>query len=280
MRDPQSSRPGQPSSEWFADKSLRANAETYSRYLTERGYAAGTIKSYVVRAAQFAQWLGRQRPEVADCDEEQIARFVNEHLSTCRCHPRCRRSPKEAKAALGHLLAMLRASGQCAPRRSAVPAAIAGELEHFDRYLVDVRGLAPSTRSVRLRHLRDFLIDRFGNGSARLSALGPKDVTQFVDRYTVGWTPASIKSVGVSLRSYFAYRTARGEQTTALAAALPRVAQWRLASLPPVLCEAEITRLLNAFDQSTATGKRDYGSSAEIPKRYNVGHSHRHRQHP
>lgn len=77
-------------------------------------------------------------------------------------------------------------------------------------------------------------------------------------RYTAGWAAASIKAAGISLRSYFLFKASREEPTKALIAALPRVAQWRLAGLPKVLLVAEIKRLLNAFDRSSPTGKRDY----------------------
>jgi site-specific recombinase XerD len=153
---------------------------------------------------------------------------------------------------------MLKANGQCAPKISMVPAAIAAELEDFDRYLTEARGLASVTRSVRLRHLRDFLRDSFGSGPVELSSLEPAEISRFIEHYTAGWAPASVKQACISLRSYFAFRRTRGEQTTTLIAALPRVAQWRLAGLPQVLSKDEINRLLHAFDRSTATGKRDY----------------------
>lgn len=92
----------------------------------------------------------------------------------------------------------------------------------------------------------------------QLSSIEPADVSRFVGRYTAGWAPASIRQACISLRSYFAFLASRGAQTTALIAALPRVAQWRDARLPQVLSAQEITQLLNAFDRSRATGKRDY----------------------
>ena len=258
MSGPTSWGHAQPSSERFADTPLSADADAYLRYLTERGYAPRTIKGYCVNVAQFARWVARQRVDHTHFDEKLIARFVDKHLLACRCEPRCRRTQKEARAALGHLLEMLRANGRCAGRCSAVPGAIAAEIGNFDRYLGEVRGLSPFTCSVRMRHLRDFLTEHFASGPIQLSSIGPADIARFIDKYTVGWAPGSIKQVAISLRSYFAYRASHGEQTTALIAALPRVAQWRLTGLPQVLSEAEIARLLNAFDRSTATGKRDY----------------------
>ena len=153
---------------------------------------------------------------------------------------------------------MLRLTGVCARKLSVIPAAIAAELEDFDRHLVDVRGLAASTRAIRMRHLLDFLTDRFGAGAVTVSALAPADVADFMTRYTAGRAPGSVKATGISLRSYFMLKASRREPTKALIAALPRVALWRLARLPQYLSAAEIERLLSAFDRTSATGKRDF----------------------
>ena len=141
---------------------------------------------------------------------------------------------------------------------STIPAAIAAELEDFESHLVDARGLAASTRAVRIRHLQDFLIDRFGAGSLIVSTLTPPDGASFMTRYTTGWAPGSIKAAGTSLRSYFMFKSIRGERMKSLIAALPRVAQWRHSRLPQGLSADEIELLLGAFDRTSATGKRDY----------------------
>jgi hypothetical protein len=93
---------------------------------------------------------------------------------------------------------MLGVDGIFPREMSAIPATIAAELEEFDRHLVEALGLAASTRAVRIRHLQDFLIDRFGAGSLTVKALTPPDVGSFVTRYTAGWAPGSIKAAGAS----------------------------------------------------------------------------------
>lgn len=54
------------------------------------------------------------------------------------------------------------------------------------------------------------------------------------------------------------FKAISGTPVTALIAALPRVALWRLGGLPDVLSPEEVRRLLSAFDRSNATGMRDY----------------------
>lgn len=60
------------------------------------------------------------------------------------------------------------------------------------------------------------------------------------------------------LRSYFRYRTLRGDVTAGLAAALPKIADWRQGTLPNILSDVELAVFLNAFDHSDSVGLRDY----------------------
>jgi len=244
--------------EWFSASVFNASADTYIQYLAERGYATKTIEGYFRSAAHFAHWSEGQRVRLIDFNEALINRFINEHLPDCRCTLPCRLSPTMARAALGHLLTMLRKDGQCAPEPTTSSEAITKELVAFDHHLSDVCGLATATRLTRIRHLQHFLNHCFGNHPVQLSPLGVVDVQLFVSHYSAKWVPASIGTLTTSLRSYFTYRGSKGEQVAHLIAALPQVAQWRKAGLPQQITSDEIARLLGAFDQRQATGKRDY----------------------
>ena len=245
---------------WFAAAGLAVQCKAYVEYLTERGYGTRSIKSYFRSVAHFVHWLTRHQVRASQINEALVNRFLERHLPRCCCHclKRFLRVRCQVRPALKHFLTMLRTDGTCSPRRPTDPRAITTELEAFDRHLVDVRGLCESTRSTRLHHARDFLIDRFGTRPIRISMLTPPDVHRFMRSYTVGWAPASIKSAANSLRSYLLFKASQGELTQALVAALPRVAQWRLAGVPEVLSPPEVQRLLRAFDRGSRTGRRDY----------------------
>jgi len=245
-------------SDWFADTALCSSANAYLQYLTERGYATGTINGYFNSVAHFAHWSGEQQTRLSDINEGLINRFLEEHLLDCRCALRCQRALPTVRAGLKQLLLMLRAKGQCPPRRVSDSDSITAEVADFDCFLADVRGLSPITLSLRLRHVRHFLIDRFGDGRMQFGSIEPVDVTHFMAHYTADWVPASVRVVCTSLRSYFAFKASSGEQTAALIAVLPQAAQWRLAGLPEQLSNKEIKQLLGAFDRRNATGRRDY----------------------
>jgi len=73
-----------------------------------------------------------------------------------------------------------------------------------------------------------------------------------------GWKRGSVAVLCGALRSYFRFRALRGERTDTLMAAVPSVAQWRTASLPNALTEAEIERFLGTFDCTSTEGSRNY----------------------
>ena len=250
-------RPGHILAErWFAKAGLEALSDSYRRHLVERGYATQTVESYFRSAAHFVHWASQQGIAPNEVDDALIDRFLYEHLPHCHFAPRCKRTRTDIHAAVRQFLEM--PSIARATPASTIFAAIAREVTSFNRHLTEVRGLSDSTCSARCRHVLEFLIDRFGSSSVNISKLVPQDVSRFVLRRTRGLAPSAVKTVGISLRSYFLFKASRGIPTTALIAALPRVALWRLARLPDVLSSDEIRQLLGAFDRNSRTGMRDY----------------------
>jgi len=246
------------SRDWFFGTVLSPSSDAYIRFLTDRGYAHGTVNSYLRCVAHFAHWSASRRLALDGIHEATVASFLDRHLPGCHCAPRCCRTRNEVRAALIHLLVLLRAEGLIAEKTLTVAPAIAVELAAFDGYLGDVRGLKAVTRQARLKHVRDFLLDHFDDDGVRVEALEPADIERFMMKYTVGWKPSSVRAVSISLRSYLRFKAVLGTETSSLIAALPHVAQWRLARLPQHLSKLEVEQLLGAFDRTTATGQRDY----------------------
>ena len=244
--------------DWLTGSVLESSADSLVAHLAELGYAARTVNSYLGCAAHFAHWVARQQVHLDHLGEGLISRFLDEHLPNCDCAARCRRERTEVRAALSHLLVVLQANGLIAEKPPGLPTAITAELDGFGAYLTDVHGLRRVTRVGRVRHVRDFLLRRFGDVVVEVDAIEPADIRDFILSYTAGWKAASVGVVGTSLRSYLRYKATLGFHTCALIAALPRVAQWRLASLPKALSVAEVETFLGAFDRNTVGGRRDY----------------------
>jgi len=187
-----------------------------------------------------------------------VHQFLAVHLRACDCAGPCQHSRETVQAALGHLLQVLRSKGCIPPRAASGASAVQKELDGFEAYLAQVCGLAPATRSNRLHYVRAFLESRFGRRPIELARLKPKDILQFVSHHGDEGHLGAVKVICSSLRSYLRFRTLGGERTESLIAAVPTVAQWRLASVPKALAQTEIKQFLSAFDCTVAGGQRDY----------------------
>ena len=141
---------------------------------------------------------------------------------------------------------------------------VAIELDRFGDYLTGTCGLTPATRDSRTQHVGAFLSQACGTGTPNISQLSATDLDAFFAELSLRLRPASLRVVCNSLRSYFRYRALCGDATAGLAASLPRIADWRRATLPKVLSDSELTAFLHAFDRTDPVGLRDYAIARSL----------------
>jgi site-specific recombinase XerD len=221
----------------------------YREYLTRRGNAAGYVRNCEAAVAHLSTWLKDSNRRLADVDEGLVAEFVEQHLPGCRCATSARH-PTTVRAALGHLLVVLRTSNVIAPK--AVDTTEVGEeLRLYDQYMEQVRGLAPKTREGALRLVEALLRKHFGDDAIRFEVITPEHVRRFFAAQAKNYTtPSSLGVVVSSLRGYFRWRATLGDRTHALIGALAYPANWQQASLPKSLAPAEVEQLEAALGQS------------------------------
>lgn len=240
---------------------LRATAlgrglDELAEYLHARGHSHVTGQDYLRGAAHFGYWIVAEKIAIPEINEEVVARFLRDHAPQCRC-PVPRGLPlRQLRASLGHLLKVLRDSGQ-APRRGASSKSAAEViLQGYGGHLRDVRGAQESTCIRYTRHVQAFLVARFGTGSVDLSCLTPRDVMSYFHERAAGWRPKTSKLLGSSLRSFFSFMQVNGACDARLAGAVPTIPEWKLARLPKTISNAELRALLGSFP-SSAIGRRD-----------------------
>jgi integrase/recombinase XerC len=226
----------------------RPHIGALKRYLTERGYAAHTLNAYLDCAAHFSWWAEWADIGLARIDETVIAKFLDGHLSRCNCRWPTRSDRRDAGAALGHLLLVLHTLG-IAGVRSVKQTPVDEELRRFDEHMDHVRGLAPKTRRMMLRIVRELLWGRFRDRPVVISAITPEHVRRFFARLCERYrAPASAGSLVAALRGYFRFRAVAGDSVEGLLSVLSYPANWQHASLPKTLADEEIERLLNSLD--------------------------------
>jgi site-specific recombinase XerD len=201
--------------------------------------------------------MRRERLALKRLDEDAAARYLTEHLPRCDCTEPDRRLVHENRAALVHLLATLRACGAVGEPRKP-HGEIEAELERFDRYMRQARGLADNTRQQRVAIVRRLLSGQFGSRPVVPARLRPEGVRHFITDHTDRWSAGSMHVIAGALRGYLRFRASQGDRVQALLAAIPSIAHWRPATLPEVPTEVEIGRLLRSFDQPFPSSRRGY----------------------
>ena len=235
---------------------LAPYAGVYEDYLSDCGYAPSTKGGYVRCLVHFGRWMSECGLNAEDLDEEVVARFLDEHLPHCRCPAPVGHTRAELRAALGHLLWVLRANAVI-PERVLETTPVDKELRRFDVHMDRVRGLAATTRRLRRRIVRDFLLQQFGDGRVDFSAIKPEAVRRFIiDQSAHYRSPGSIVAVISALRGYFRFRTACGDQVQALIAVLTAPRHWRQASLPKALSNGEVKQLVDSLGWEGPSARR------------------------
>jgi len=235
---------------------LAPYAGVYEGYLGDHGYAPSTKGRHFCCLVHFGRWMSQCGLNAEDLDEEAVGQFLDEHLPHCRCPAPVGHTREHLRAALGHLLVVLRAN-------AVIPARVYGttpvdeELRRFDTHMDQVRGLAATTRRFYRHLIRCFLLQQFGDSRVELAAIKPEAVRRFItDQSTHYSSPGGVATLIAALRGYFRFRTACGDQVQSLIAVLIAPRHWRQASLPKALSSSEVKRLVDSLGWEGPSARR------------------------
>ncbi len=231
---------------------LGAHLDTFTTALAKQGYAPTTVLTQVWALAALDRWLVREHLPVARLDEPRLEAFLEE---------RRRQGPERRndRSAVRHLLAHLRDEGVLAqPNEDSPRTDLTHLLERYEQHLHQNRGVVVATTKNYTPFARRFLVEHFGDGPLRLEELTSPDVSRFLLQHAHSISPGRAKVMVTALRSFFRFLLQHGAIERDLAASVPSVANWRLATVPRHISSEEIRQILEACDQGTATGRRDY----------------------
>jgi hypothetical protein len=190
---------------WLLDSVLAPHAAAYAAYLRRGRYAATTIKGYLAGIAHFARWMTACYLPVRLLDEHTVEQFLGNHLPRCDCPAPVMRGHDDLRAALGHLLSVLREQDAIAGLRPPT-GYIADELRRYDEHMRDARGLTAGTRRGRLRTVLRLLLHQFAGRPVAICELQPDDVRGFIaEQLELRGTASNASTVAAALRAYFRY---------------------------------------------------------------------------
>jgi site-specific recombinase XerD len=231
---------------------LVSHLSPFAASLAEDGYAVATTQAKLSLLGDFGEWLARRQLSVTGLDERLVGRFINNRRQKGRLQ---RGDGETLRQFLEHLRGR-HIAPEPKPIRNSSP--LAEILDRYEKHLRSERGLVTSTVVNYLPFARKFLVERFPNGPLFLRKVRSSDISAFVLRHAPTMARRRVQLMATAFRSFFRFLFQSGELQANLAAAVPRVADWCLSTVPKYLIPEEVDRVLGGCDRQSPTGRRDY----------------------
>jgi site-specific recombinase XerD len=117
--------------------------------------------------------------------------------------------------------------------------------------------LAPGTRKHYLCETRGFLKHVFGEAQPDWSRIGPEHVASYITNRAAKLPITCRRDPVTPLRAFLRYMTGEGLLSASLACAIPRIRQWKHASLPVALSPEDLAKVLAVPHQRTVKDLRN-----------------------
>ncbi|PYR72542.1 MAG: integrase [Acidobacteria bacterium] len=212
---------------------IGSQLDSFAARLTQLGYARASGRDRLWTLSALGRWLRRRHLGMGDLRADVAAAFLTRHSPA-------RRVRRSDQATLRLFLDHLETTWIIPASPSPALSPILQLKARYEAYLQHDRGLSPVTGPRHWFILRRFVRGRFGEGPIDLRGLTADDVTRHVLAQIPSRSPASAQLHASTLRSFLRFLWQTGVTTTDLTAAI------------------EVTRVLNACDQSSPVGRRDY----------------------
>jgi site-specific recombinase XerD len=224
----------------------------YRAWLTQRGYAPGTVGNMLKDLGRVGVWLSGEGLEASQFNEERALAFL-----TARRAAGHRRilGPR----AMAPLLSYLRETGVVAVEQPPVTP-LGALLGRYRSWMVGERGLAAMTVRRYENTARRFLQEQASaDGVFEPAALTGVDINAFLLRECGRVSAGSAKGRVAELRSILRFLYLQGITPLPLGTAVPPVGGWRLATLPPpTMTAADVQRVLDSCDRGSPVGIRNF----------------------
>ncbi len=216
--------------------------EPYAEYLADRGYSQISFWKKTLLISKFSWWLGQKRIAVGEITPEHVGDFLH-HSVGCRC-------PKRGETvALCGITDWLQERDVIKPRPAASTAlsGIEVTLQEYAAWLREQRGLAPTTVEGYAGVIRRFLTSIRSGDDPRLASIHASQITDYIRRNAPSnHTFSAAKNTVTALRSFFRFALHQDYIQTDLAAIVPSVAGWSMASIPRAMPADCVRQLLTA----------------------------------
>lgn len=223
----------------------------FAEWLRAAGYKRRPGQLLLRGAAHLGHWTSARGVGTGRIHAGVLDAFVR-HLPTCACpHPFQGRARYHREGAQ-RFLRYLQHVGVVPPRAPA-PETVPPMIETFSAWMRQHRGVRESTLGNYVPLVQEFLA-ALGDDAAAYDATR---VRAFILARASRFGRSRAKSVVNAVRMFLRFLAVGGRCPADLAAAVPRIAYWKLSSLPRYLAADDLARLVAACEPATAAGARD-----------------------
>jgi integrase/recombinase XerD len=231
---------------------LGAYIDAFAQLLRDQGYNREWARRRLRLVGEFSHWLSCRHLTVSDITFPKVERFL-------RLRARRHRLEPGSAACLKAFFELLYRKGVIAGPISAIrKSPIDKILGDFSLYLQQERALAPGTIANYLADTKKFLAHRFRTGPVNMSKLTVVQVVESVQHLALAISRKRAKVMTSGLRAFLRYAQYQELIQSNLAACIPSIADWSVASIPNGLPIEAVKRALACCDRRSAMGRRDY----------------------
>jgi site-specific recombinase XerD len=230
--------------------------DEFASLLLAQGYPDRYLRARFVVIAKLNRWLIHRKLDLAQLDARRIAQFVK-YRSKGKRQVMNRRG--EA-ATLKKFIGLMRSSGAVPPEEEVEDARSPFKmvLSEYQDYLIQEKGLSPTTISRYSLQVPTFLSGVFDHRSVNFSAITANDITTFIREYARERSGADSSIMVCSIRSFLRFLVSRGEIQASLAECIPAVASERHKRIPCHLSTDELHNLLKSCRGNDPVKRRNY----------------------
>jgi len=227
--------------------------DEFAEQLSEQGYSQQYACRKLQLVAELSHWLWQRDLGVTDLTVTKWKHFLR-----YRAWPQSGRNGDAA--GLKAFFELLRRKGlvTAPPVEHIKKTAIDKLLDNFSLYLRQERVLASGTIANYAFFAKKFLAQRFRTGPVNLADLRAAEVMGSVQHLASSLNGKRANVLTSALRSFLRYARYQDFIQSDLAACVPCVASWSIASIPKGLSNGEVNRALASCDRKSVIGRRDY----------------------
>jgi site-specific recombinase XerD len=221
----------------------------FGQSLHEDGYSWWIARMYLRVAHHLGHFLASKDIALTAVQPDTIVAF-RRHLKYCRCpKPRGGKTEDSVRGAKCFLRYLWNVGVVARPEKQPWPPLVQG----FRDWLKNHRGASETTLS-RYSAAAVELLSVLGGDPSQYDA---ESLRAFLLERTQQRGVGGTRAILSALRMFLRFLASRGKCRAGLDAAIPKIAGWRLASLPHPLSADEVEQLLSVCDPASSMGLRD-----------------------